>query len=36
MIDLWFDELSEATWWWHRMGGTLEVVGGRYKLTCEG
>lgn len=33
MIDLWFDSLGEALWWWRRLGGTLEKVGQRYKVT---
>lgn len=36
MIDLWFSDLGEAMWWWHHLGGTLEKVGGEYKLTCRG
>lgn len=36
MIDLWFDSLEEAMWWWHYLGGTLDKVGKEYKLTCEG
>lgn len=36
MIDLWFESREEALWWWHRLGGILDKVGGEYKLTCEG
>lgn len=34
-IDMWFDELDEALWWYRALGGTLKKVDSRYLLICE-